>query len=187
MTKILAFSGSSSSKSINQQLVTLAAGLMDPAEVTVIDIRDYPLPIYSIDIEEADGFPDNAHKLKALFSDHDGFLISCPENNGSMPAIFKNLIDWISRMGGKIFQDKPVLLLSASPGKGGGATNLANMEKLMSWWGGQVVASLSIGAFHDEFDAEGPRLKTQQLQDELTSAIGDLETATQPAGEAVTV
>ena len=175
MKKILAFSGSSSSKSINQKLVKIAADQLNQCKVTLIDIREFPLPIYSIDIEETDGFPDNAHNLKALFSEHDGFLISCPENNGSMPAIFKNLIDWISRMGGKIFQDKPVLLLSASPGKGGGKTNLSNMEALMPWWGGIVVPSFSVGNFHDEFDGETHQLKNNQLRDDLTTVVRQLQ------------
>lgn len=175
MEKILAFSGSSSSSSINQQLVKMAATQAETVEVTVIDIRDFPLPIYSIDIEQADGFPENAVKLKALFSEHDGFLISSPEHNGSMPAIFKNLIDWLSRMGGKIFQDKPVLLLSASPGGGGGRTNLANVETLMPWWGGQVVGTFSIGDFLNELDAEGLWLKNEALQYDLANGVHQLE------------
>ena len=179
MKKILAFSGSSSSKSINQKLVKAAANQVDQCAVTVIDIREFPLPIYSIDIEEAHGFPENAHKLMAMFSEHDGFLISCPENNGSMPAIFKNLVDWISRMGDKIFQDKPVLLLSASPGKGGGKTNLGNIEALMPWWGGSVVSTFSVGNFHDEFDSQTLQLRNKQLQDDLTIAARQLQTRTQ--------
>ncbi len=185
MKKILAFSGSSSSNSINQQLVRMAATQAATAEVTVIDIRDFPLPVYSIDIEEADGFPDDAHKLKALFSEHDGFLISSPEHNGSMPAIFKNLIDWLSRMGGKIFQDKPVLLMSASPGGGGGRTNLANVETLMPWWGGQVVGTFSVGDFHNEFDFENLRFKNDDRQHDLTAAVLKLHSEVQGAKRTV--
>lgn len=177
MKKILAFSGSSSSKSINQKLVKSAAKLIKGADVTVIDIRDFPLPIFSVDIEEETGFPANALKVRALFSDHDGFMISVPENNGSMPAIFKNLIDWISRMDGKIFQEKPVLLLSTSPGKTGGKTNLDNLEKLLPWWGGQVAASFSLGGFYDEFDQEKLEIKSPALRGDFGQACHIFENA----------
>ena len=179
MKKILAFSGSSSSKSINQKLVKSAVSLLDQCTATVIDIREFPLPIYSIDIEETNGIPENARKVRTMFSEHDGFIISCPENNGSMPAIFKNLIDWISRMEGRIFQDKPVLLLSTSPGMGGGKTNLSNIETLMPWWGGIVVSTFSVGNFHDQFDGETHQLKNKQLQDDLTTVVRQLQTKTQ--------
>lgn len=177
MSKILAFSGSSSSKSINQKVVHATATMFD-IPVTVIDIRDYPLPIYSSDEEEANGFPENATKLRALFSDHSGFLISSPEYNGSMPAIFKNVIDWISRMEGKIFQEKPVLLLSTSPGAMGGNTNLENLATtLVPRWGSDVVAHLSIGRFYDVFDEANQKFTDQEIVDKLSRAVAALTKA----------
>jgi len=175
LAKILAFSGSSGSKSINQQLVKLAAAQLNPSQVTVIDIRDYPMPIFSTDLEETDGFPENATRLRALFTEHSGFLISMPEYNGLPPAIFKNTIDWISRMEGKIFQNKPVLLLSTSPGQRGGQTVLQNLATLLPRWGGNVVAAISIANFHDEFDASNQRLKSPQLHEILISSLRQLE------------
>jgi len=179
VNKILAFSGSASSKSINQKLVRLACALLEPSQVTVIDIRDYPLPVYSLDIEEGDGIPENAHKLRALFTEHEGFLISSPENNGGMPVILKNVIDWLSRLEGKVFQEKPVLLLSTSPGGRGGMTNLATMKTLMPWWGGKVVKTLSIGNFFDEYAGETSPLNTSQTHEELTACVRTLETEVQ--------
>ncbi|WP_282608154.1 NADPH-dependent FMN reductase [Pelagibius sp. Alg239-R121] len=177
MKKILAFSGSSSSRSINQKLVRAAAGHLEPSNVTVIDIRDYPIPIYSIDIEEGEGFPENALRLRALFSEHDGFLISCPENNSSITVILKNVIDWMSRMEGKIFQEKPVVLMSTTPGKNGGRTNLEHMAKLMPWWGGSVVATFSLARFQDTFDVEAGALRDAEQQAELLAAVKALEVA----------
>jgi NAD(P)H-dependent FMN reductase len=174
MSKILAFSGSSSSKSINQQLVNAVVRRFSNIEVTVIDIRDFPLLVFSVDIEEADGIPENAERLKKLFTDHDGFIISSPEHNGSIPTIFKNLVDWLSRMGGKVFQDKPMLLMSASPGQGGGKTNLDNLLKLMPWWGGEVVGSMSIGGFSEVFDSESGDFTDTDLEDQLKKIIGSL-------------
>ncbi len=176
MSKILAFSGSSSSRSINQKLVHAAVRHLDPAMVTVIDIRDYPLPIYSIDIEQ-EAMPENAVKLRQLFSDHAGFLISSPENNSSITVILKNVIDWMSRMDGKIFQEKPVLLMSATPGKNGGRTNLEHMERLMPWWGGTVVGTFSLARFPEAFDVEAGDLRDSERQAELAAAVKALEAA----------
>lgn len=176
MPRILAFSGSSSSRSINRQLVTWAAGRLD-TEVTLVDIRDFPLPIYGIDIEEADGIPQNASTFRGLIYAHDGIIIACPEHNGAMPAIFKNLIDWMSRMPGKIFDDRPVLLLSTSPGKGGGATNLNNLATLVPWWGGNVVATISIGSFNNAFDREAGALRDADKIAEVDGGLHALASA----------
>ncbi|TQV79069.1 NADPH-dependent FMN reductase [Denitrobaculum tricleocarpae] len=176
MKKILAFSGSSSSKSINQKLVHAAVAHLDPEAVTVIDIRDYPLPIHSVDIE-AQGMPENAVRLRALFSEHDGFLISCPENNSSITAILKNLLDWMSRFEGKIFQQKPVLWMSAAPGKNGGKTNLKHLAELTPWWGGELAATFSLPHFHDSFDVDAGVLREVEHRAELAAAVKALEAA----------
>ena len=156
MKRILAFSGSNSSKSINQVFVAYAADKIGNHEVGILDIRDYPLPLYGMDLEMGEGIPDNAKKLKGIFSKQDALIIASPEHNGSIPAVFKNIIDWLSRIvepGESFFGNhaKPVLLLSASPGPTGGATNLANMERLMPYWGGDVKGKYSLGGFPDCF------------------------------------
>lgn len=166
MSTVLVFSGSSSANSINRSLAEVAAGALTDAEATCVDLRDYPLPIYSIDLQNAGGFPAEAQAFKDLIEAHDGFIIALPEHNGSMPAIFKNLIDWLSRMERKIFQDKPVLLLSTSPGQGGGKTNLANVASLMSWWGGKVTGVFSLGQFHDMVKTD-----TRQIKDPAQAAM----------------
>ena len=176
MTKILAFSGSNSSKSINQKLVHAAVAHLAPEAVTVIDIRDYPLPIHSVDIE-ARGMPENAERLRALFTEHDGFLISCPENNSSMPAILKNLLDWMSRFEGKIFQQKPVLWMSATPGKNGGRTNLKHVAELTPWWGGELAGTFSLPRFGETFDLEAGALREAEHKSELAAAVKALEAA----------
>ncbi|WP_350332912.1 NADPH-dependent FMN reductase [Coralliovum pocilloporae] len=176
MTKVLAFSGSSSARSINRILAETAANHLSDTDFTFVDIRDYPLPIYSVDLEQSDGFPDEASAFKALLSDHDGFIIALPEHNGSMPAIFKNLIDWLSRMGGKIFQEKPVLLLSTSPGQGGGKTNLDMVTTLMPWWGADVTGSFSLGSFQDVVDVDARRITDAARAAELEALVQAFET-----------
>ncbi|MEH6448318.1 MAG: NAD(P)H-dependent oxidoreductase [Oleispira sp.] len=154
--KVIAFSGSNSSQSINQALVKIAASKLKDAEVTIISLQDYELPLYSQDLEQNEGFPDKAKELKALIVEHDALIIASPEHNGSMPAVFKNTIDWLSRMVEPMqpfFGDekKSVLLLSTSPGPTGGKNGLAHLASLMPWWGGDVKATYSLGSFYDHF------------------------------------
>ncbi|MEH6576502.1 MAG: NAD(P)H-dependent oxidoreductase [Amphritea sp.] len=179
MKKILAFSGSNSSKSINQTLVKLVADKIENHQVEVIDIRDYPMPIYSSDIEENEGYPENARIIRNLLADHDAFVIASPEHNGSMPVAFKNLIDWVSRLGdmeNPMFGDKkPLLLLSTSPGPTGGATNLANLANLMPWWGADVRGTYNLGSFYDNFvDGKLSPEKDQELTNLVTQFTAQL-------------
>src|SRR4051812_33174915 len=97
--KILAFAGSTREGSYNKKLVKVAAAAATAAgaQVTLVDLRDFPMPLYDGDLETKEGLPSNARKLKELFISHDGFLISCPEYNSSISGVLKNTIDWISR------------------------------------------------------------------------------------------
>ena len=176
MKSILAFSGSNSSNSVNRKLVEFAITKFQSVEAILIDLRDFPVPIYSMDIEEDTGVPSEVHRLKKLFEKHDGFLISSPEHNGMMPAFFKNVMDWISRTEGKIFHEKPVMLMSTSPGPRGGITNLANMKNVFPHWGASAVfTDFSLGSFYQNFDMENDRFINPDDEQRLTTAIRDFE------------
>src|SRR5262245_6276714 len=97
--RILAFAGSLRADSFNRKLVKPAAEAARAAgaDVTLIDLKDYPLPIFDQDLEKAEGLPANARKLKDLFLAHQGLLIVSPEYNSSITAVLKNTIDWVSR------------------------------------------------------------------------------------------
>src|SRR5271167_1654777 len=99
MPRILAFAGSLRRDSFNKKLVSIAAhGAREAgAEVTLIDLKDFPLPLFDQDLEAAQEPPEAATKLKRLFIDHDGLLIASPEYNSSITAVLKNAIDWVSR------------------------------------------------------------------------------------------
>ncbi|MCE9518722.1 MAG: NAD(P)H-dependent oxidoreductase, partial [Verrucomicrobia bacterium] len=126
--KILAFAGSTRAGSFNKKLIRIAADAARAAgaEVTLIDLRDYPLPLFDGDLEDENGLPENAKKLKALMRESDGFLISSPEYNSSITAVLKNAIDWASRQETDdepslvAFRGKAAVLMSASPGALGG-------------------------------------------------------------------
>ncbi|NRA60963.1 MAG: NAD(P)H-dependent oxidoreductase [Psychrobium sp.] len=176
MKKILAFSGSNHSQSIHQNLINITASKVVKNEVTIIDLNDFPLPIYSIDIENK-GIPEQVKKLRQTMIEHDALIIASPEHNGSMPAFLKNIIDWLSRAtepGQPFFgvSTKPVLLLSASPGESGGATNLKAMAELMPWWGGDVKGTYSVGSYHEKITDGKLDLKTDK---ELTAIVLSFE------------
>lgn len=137
--RILALAGSTRSGSYNKKLVRIAAeGARGAgADVTIIDLRDFPLPVYDGDLESSQGLPANARKLKELMIAHDGLLISSPEYNSSVTAVLKNAIDWISRpespseppLAG--FQRKVAAIMSASPGALGGLRGLVHLRSIL--------------------------------------------------------
>jgi len=145
-TRLLAFAGSLREGSYNRRLIpVLAEGArIAGAEVTLIELRDYPLPVYDGDIEAA-GMPDNVRRLQQLLREHDGLLISTPEYNGSMPALVKNTLDWISRpmengkSGTTLFADKVAGIVSASPGAAGGLRSLLVLRDALAKLGLIVV------------------------------------------------
>jgi NAD(P)H-dependent FMN reductase len=171
MKKILAFSGSNSKQSINQQFVIAAANLIEGAEVEVLNLRDYEAPVYGIDLEIEHGFPPTMVELNKKFDEADGFLISTPEHNGSMPAAFKNVIDWISRQEVKVFRDKPTVFLSTAPGPRGGASALEHLVAIMPYRGAEIVGQYSLGSFSENY--ENGSLNTE-VTNELKSVVNKL-------------
>lgn len=173
--KILAFAGSLRKDSLNKKLIKIAVrGAKEAgAEVTLIDLKDYPLPIYDQDIEDAQGLPENALKLKELMLKHDGFLLSCPEYNSSMSAVFKNVIDWTSRKASDdevylcCFIDKCVGLMSASPGVLGGLRGLVHVRAMFGNIYSYVIPQQkSISQADKGFDSEG-NLKDAKAQADI--------------------
>jgi chromate reductase len=136
--RILAFAGSTRMHSYNKKLAAAAAKGAEAAgaEVTLIDLRDYPLPLFDEDLEAAEGLPENARALRALFLSHEALLIANPEYNGSLSAVLKNTIDWLSRRQPDeeplvCFKDKVALLVAASPGALGGLRALRHLQTVL--------------------------------------------------------
>ncbi len=136
--KILAFSGSTRTGSLNKQLVKIAANAARNAgaEVTYIDLRDFPLPLYDGDLEAAEGMPENARKLKQIMLEHQGLLIASPEYNSSLSGVLKNMIDWVSRPEANepplvAFADKVAVIMSTSPGGLGGIRGLVHLRSIL--------------------------------------------------------
>ncbi len=172
--KVLAFAASNSKKSINKQLVTNAAGLIDDAQVETLDLNDYELPLFSEDKEDELGQPSLAKEFLDKIGDSDAVIISFAEHNGSYTAAYKNLFDWSSRINPKVFQNKPMVFLSTSPGASGAASVLASANASASFFDGEVKASLSIPSFYENFDLESGSIKNSELNDQLVSAVQSL-------------
>lgn len=137
--KILVFAGSAREASLNKKLARAAAKAIDDngGEATFIDLRDYPMPIYEGDLEAREGMPPSARTLRELFVSHPAFLIVSPENNGTIPSLLKNAIDWLSRdvdgkSGLEPYRGKVIALMSASPGAFGGVVCLTHLRFSLS-------------------------------------------------------
>lgn len=163
-SRILAFGGSLRTASFNHKLVTIAARGARGAgvQVTLIRLKDFPMPIFDQDIEDAQGMPENAAKLKALFAEHDGLLIASPEYNSGITGALKNAIDWVSRATSddepplSAFKGKTAALVAASPGRFGGSRSLAQLRPLLENIGVTVLPDqVTIPKVHEQMDDEG--------------------------------
>jgi NAD(P)H-dependent FMN reductase len=162
--KILAFGGSLRRDSFNQKLATVAAeGAREAgAEVTVIALRDYPLPLFDADLEEAEGMPENAKALKELFAAHDGLLIASPEYNSSISAALKNALDWVSRTETEdepslsALSGKTAVMFAASPGGLGGLRGLVHLRAILGNIGITVLPDqIAVGSAHQAIKSDG--------------------------------
>jgi NAD(P)H-dependent FMN reductase len=173
--KILAFAGSTRRGSYNAQLVQIAAKGAESAgaEVTIINLGDFPLPIFNEDLEK-EGQPENARRLKELFVQHDGLLISSPEYNSSVTPLLKNTIDWVSRgdeahppLAG--FTGKVAGIMAASPGGLGGLRGLVHLRSILGNIGvlvipQQIAISKAFQAFNDAGELADPQQQTTVLE-----------------------
>ena len=176
--KILAFAGSTRIDSFNKKLVKVAAaGAMENgADVTIIDLRDFAMPLYDGDLEQKEGLPSNARKLKDLMLSHQGFLISSPEYNSSISGVLKNTIDWVSRPSEgeeplACFKGKVAGIMSASPGGLGGLRGLVHVRAILENISVLVIPEqVAIAKAHEVFNSDGT-LKDKK-QEEQVKRIG---------------
>jgi chromate reductase len=161
--KILEFAGSLRLASHNKKVVKIAAegAQKAGAEVTFLDFKELPMPIYDADLQEESGFDENAARLQQILLAHDGLLISTPEYNGSLPAVLKNAFDWASRVNGDLklgaaFNGKVAAIMSASPGSFGGIRCLGHLRDVLSVMGVHVLPQeFAISSVHEAIDENG--------------------------------
>ena len=152
MKQIVAFGASSSKKSINKDLASYAASVIEDANVLILDLNDFEMPIYSIDYESDHGIPEKAYKFKEKLKNADGIIISFAEHNSVYTAAFKNIFDWISRIEKVVWFNKPMFLLSTSDGDRGAKTVLQIAYNRMSFGNPHKIPTFSLPNFKKNFD-----------------------------------
>lgn len=164
---ILAFGASSSKQSINQQLAHYAAHFFD-GHVNLIDLNDFEMPLFSVDRELENGIPEAAEHFLDIIEHSDLLVISMAEHNGNYTAAFKNLFDWASRSNVQVFQNKPLFLLSTSPGGYGGGNVMQIALTRFPKHGATILGHFSLPSFGNNFDNG---ITDEALQSQLEEVI----------------
>ncbi|MCZ4371510.1 NADPH-dependent FMN reductase [Vibrio diazotrophicus] len=172
--KVIAFGASTSSTSINKALATYTANLIDGAEVQVLDINNYNVPMFSEDLEKEIGQAEGALGFLRDLAQADAFVISFAEHNGHYPAAYKNLFDWATRIDREVFKNKPAVYLATSPGPGGASSVLAAASGSAGYFGGNVKATVSVPNFYDNFDMESGVVTDESIAAQLKEAVAKL-------------
>jgi len=176
MKNIITLGGSSSKNSINKQLAEYVGSTVKGVSINKLDLNEYTLPLYSIDIENEQGFPEDLQDLNKSVEEADGIVISLAEHNGAYSAAFKNAFDWLSRIEGKVWRNKPMLLLSTSPGPRGGQSVMQIALSRFPYNGGNIIGSMSFPSFGENFKDgsvinEELNVKLTDLVEQFSKAI----------------
>ena len=169
MTSLLGISGSLRAASVNTQLVHAAAAAFEGATLTMANLR---LPLYDGDLEDREGIPAEVATLAAQIAEADGIVISTPEYNKNLPGVLKNALDWVSRVPGGAFKDKPVAVLSAAAGRAGGERAQNSLRLCLQPLFPRVIPGpeVMVAAAHDAFDDTGG-LKDERGQQMLAGLM----------------
>jgi NAD(P)H-dependent FMN reductase len=173
MKNIIAFAGSNSKESINKQLATYASGLVEGVNVNLLDLNDYDLPLYGIDLENEKGIPADANKFLEILKHTDGIVLSLAEHNGTYSTAFKNLFDWLTRIEGKMFFNKPMLLMATSPGGRGGLTALEIAKARFPFHDADIIETFSLPFFAENFN--NGRIVNTEFDEELKQAVSQFQ------------
>ncbi|RTY95228.1 NADPH-dependent FMN reductase [Flavobacterium sp. GT3R68] len=172
--KIIAFAGSPSKNSINKKLATYVSHLFQNATVEVLNLNDYEIPLFTVDIEKEIGHHELAQAFLDKIAGADFLVVSMAENNGNYSAAFKNLFDWCSRINVKVFQQKPMLLMATSDGKRGGATVLEIAKNAFPRYGADIKATFSLPLFNENFDVPNMKISNPELDQEIKKIVSEL-------------
>jgi NAD(P)H-dependent FMN reductase len=164
MKKILAFGASNNSQSINKKLAEYVANQLTEVETTILDLQNFELPVYSVDAEKESGVPKPAVQFSQFIKESDAIIISLAEYNGLYTAAFKNLWDWMSRLGSpQVWQKKPMFLLGTSPSRREDSYVMKVSKDLFPMFGATIVASFHLPSFH-HFFKENQITESQQQE-----------------------
>ncbi|WP_267404887.1 MULTISPECIES: NADPH-dependent FMN reductase [unclassified Chryseobacterium] len=162
--KILAFAGSTSSTSINRELVKFVLKDFPNEDIHLIDLNDFDMPVFSVDREKK-GFPEEAHNFLKAIEESDVIICSLAEHNRSYSSAFKNVFDWASRINVKVFQDKPMFLMSTSPGGYGGGNVMNTAKTFFPQFAADIKDTFSLPKFYENFDLESGVINPEMLKE----------------------
>ncbi|MDA8693235.1 NAD(P)H-dependent oxidoreductase [Saprospiraceae bacterium] len=172
--KIIAFGASTSKTSINKDFAKFTAYKIQDNDVTILDLNDYELPVYSIDVEERIGIPDNAKRFYNNLRIGELIIISLAEHNGSYTSAFKNLFDWVSRHELKMFEGKKMILLSTAPGVRGGLSCMEAAIKSFPFHGADIIANFTLPKHGDNLKDQED-IKDEDLRSKFNQMIKDVK------------
>lgn len=170
--RLLVFSASLRAQSLNSRLAELAAVTIEAngGEVDRASMREFDCPSYDQDLQE-EGFPAGAEGFRSRLERCDGFVISSPEYNASMPGLLKNAVDWVSRYRPQPFNEKYGLLLSASPSMVGGNRGVWALRVPFEHLGARIYPDMfSLAQAHGALSEEG-HIADQRLQERFDTNI----------------
>lgn len=176
--RILVFGASNSKHSINKKLATYAASKIENININLLDLNDFEMPIYCIDDEKETGIPALAIEFKKHIEEADGIIVSFAEHNSTYSAAFKNIFDWISRLEGSVWGDKPMLLMATSPGGRGGKSVLDLASTSFKFMNKGEMFSFSLPKFNEHF-SEPDGITNQELSEEFNRQLGAFKEACQ--------
>jgi len=175
MKKIVAFAGSNSKNSINKKLAVYTANQVKNSKVIVLDLNDYQLPLFGVDYQTEFGVPGSAKQFLEVINSADGIILSLAEHNGAYSVAFKNILDWMSRIEGKLWNYIPMLLMATSNGGRGAISVLEIAKRRFPHMGGNIIADYSLPFFKENFSDEG--ILNEDLKLSLHEAIIKFENA----------
>jgi NAD(P)H-dependent FMN reductase len=173
MKKLITIGGSNSKNSINKTLAEYVGGLVNGVEIVNVDLNDFEMPLFSVDLEAKIGSPEGAQRLNEVIESADAFVISLAEHNGAYSVAFKNAFDWLSRINGEVWRNKPMLLLATSPGPRGGKTVLDIALGRFPFNGGNIINSLLFPSFNEHF--KNGNVVNEDLFEAIQKMVVDLE------------
>lgn len=172
--KILAFGASTSKNSINKTFASFTASQFENTDIEVLDLNDFDLPIFNVDLEKEKGIPENAILFYNKLKTADLIIISLAEHNGTYTAAFKNLFDWVSRYKLNMFEDKKILLLSTATGPRGGLGAMQSALSRFPIHGAKISGNFTLPKFQTNFDYENGIIN-EDLKIEFNKIIEEIK------------
>ncbi|HEX6812893.1 MAG TPA: NAD(P)H-dependent oxidoreductase [Planctomycetota bacterium] len=168
--RVLVVPGATRTEAFSKKLARACGKLVEQAgaQATVIDLRDFAMPLYDGDLEAQEGVPEGAVRLRGVVKQHEALMFCSPEYNSSIPAVLKNTIDWLSRPyqaepGVSAFKGKTAAVMSSSPGALGGLRGLVHLRQILMNLGVLVITEqFALGNAGSAFAADGSLADARQ-------------------------